>query len=115
MRISDWSSDVCSSDLHVIGFVLRCAEAFDLQGMWGFGWALTCSKPRLDGFGGGAHIIDLGARRTLVWIDCGHWLATRMDARVEPVSAVPAGSARDQTPALPSADQASSAKKNGKE
>src|SRR3546814_1164976 len=55
---------------HVIGFVLRCAEAFDLQGMWGFGWALTCSKPRLDGFGGGAHIIDLGARRTLVWIDC---------------------------------------------
>ena len=32
-----------------IGFVLRCAEAFDLQGLWGFRWALTCSKPRLDG------------------------------------------------------------------
>src|SRR3546814_20949726 len=35
---------------HVIGFVLRCAEAFDLQGMWGFGWELTCRTPRLDGF-----------------------------------------------------------------
>src|SRR3546814_2232655 len=134
MRISDWSSDVCSSDLqfscqfdvgtaanaaramtmldayqsdldqaddgclgfdcsieeleptklwlrddggfgeieHVIGFVLRCAEAFDMQGMWGFGCALTCSTLRLDGFGGGEHIIEIGARRTLVWIDCGH-------------------------------------------
>src|SRR3546814_6772759 len=29
---------------HVIGFVLRCAEAFDLQGMWGFGWALRSEE-----------------------------------------------------------------------
>jgi hypothetical protein len=34
---------------HVIAFVLACAEAFDLTGRWGFAWALTCSKPCLDG------------------------------------------------------------------
>ena len=37
---------------HVIQFVLRCCEALELTGLWGFCWALTCSKPRLDGFGG---------------------------------------------------------------
>jgi hypothetical protein len=62
---------------HVIAFVLRCAEAFDLRGRWGFRWALTCSKPRLDGFGGGAQLLDLGARKSLDWIDCDHWLTAR--------------------------------------
>lgn len=56
-------------------FVLRCAEAFDLTGRWGFAWALTCSKPRIDGFGGGAQLIDLGARKSIAWTDCEHWLA----------------------------------------
>lgn len=60
---------------HVIDFVLRCAEAFDLKGRWGFAWALTCSKPRLDGFGGGAQLLDLSARASLDWIDCEQWLA----------------------------------------
>jgi hypothetical protein len=59
---------------HVIAFVLRCAEAFDLRGRWGFAWAMTCSKPRLDGFGGGAQLLDLGARKSLAWLDCDHWL-----------------------------------------
>ena len=40
---------------HVITFVRRCAEALGLNGRWGFQWALTCSRPRSDGFGGGAH------------------------------------------------------------
>ena len=31
---------------HVIAFALRCAEAFDLKGRWGFCWALTCSWRR---------------------------------------------------------------------
>lgn len=39
---------------NVITFVLRCADAFALTGRWGFVFGLTCSKPRLDGFGGGA-------------------------------------------------------------
>lgn len=42
-----------------------------LRRLW---WALTWSKPRLDGFGGGAQLLDLGARRSLAWLDCEHWL-----------------------------------------
>ena len=34
-------------------FVLRCAEALDPQGIWGFTWRESCSKPRVDAFGGG--------------------------------------------------------------
>ena len=64
---------------HVIAFVLACAKAFDLTGRWGFAWSLTCSKPRLDGFGGGAQPIDLGARKSLAWLDCSHWLAGALD------------------------------------
>ncbi|MDT7953786.1 MAG: hypothetical protein RQ966_19980, partial [Acetobacteraceae bacterium] len=60
---------------HVIAFALRCAEAFALTGRWGFRGALTCSKARLDGFGGGAHVIDLGRRETVAWVDCDHWVA----------------------------------------
>jgi hypothetical protein len=67
---------------HVIAFALRCAEAFDLKGRWGFCWALTCSRPRLDAFGGGAQLIDLGARKSLAWTDCSQWLAHQLVARV---------------------------------
>ena len=73
------SSDGYGEPEHVIAFALRCAEAFDLSGRWGFAWALTCSKPRLDGFGGGAQLIDLGKRRSLAWLDCEHWLTSNLD------------------------------------
>ncbi len=69
-------SDGFGEPEHVIAFVFRCAQAFDLHGRWGFTWALTCSKPRLDGFGGGAQLLDLGERRSLAWLDCSHWLGT---------------------------------------
>lgn len=69
---------------HVTAFVLACAEAFELTGRWGFTWALTCSKPRLDGFGGGAQVIDLTARKSLNWIDCDHWLAVQLDLKAKP-------------------------------
>ena len=59
--------------------MLACAEGFDLTGRWGFVWALTCSKPRLDGFGGGAQLIDLDARKSLAWLDCDHWLQGALD------------------------------------
>ncbi len=36
---------------HVIAFVRLCGEAFGLTGRWGFRWALTCSRMRLDGLG----------------------------------------------------------------
>jgi hypothetical protein len=63
---------------HVIAFVLRCAEAFGLTGRWGFVWGLSCSRARLDGFGGGAHVLDLGRRETVAWLDCEHWLVEQL-------------------------------------
>ena len=58
----------------VIRFVLRLAEENDLTGLWDFQYALTCSRPRLDGFGGGAHVIDLGARKSIGWTSTQEWL-----------------------------------------
>ena len=75
--------------------MLRCAEAFDLRGRWGFSWALTCSRPRLDGFGGGAQLLDLGARKSLAWIDCEHWILAGLEPDADPdvgvAQSVPAG------------------------
>ena len=53
-----------------------------LQELWGFRWCLSCSKARLDGYGGGAQVLDLGARRSLSWIDTEHWLGDQI-ARLE--------------------------------
>lgn len=53
---------------HVIAFVLRCARAFGLSGRWGFRFAHSCSKPRLDAYGGGAVVLDLGTRETVAWL-----------------------------------------------
>ena len=58
----------------VIRFVLRLAEEIDLTGLWGFEVAYTCSRPRLDAFGGGAHVIDLGARKSIGWTSTHEWL-----------------------------------------
>ena len=69
------SSDGYGDPEHVTTFALRCAEAFNLTGRWGFTWAFTCSKRRLNSFGGGALRLDLGARRTIDWVDCAQWLA----------------------------------------
>ena len=73
------SSDDYGEPEHVIAFVLACAQAFGLTGRWGFAWALSCSKPRLDSFGGGAQLVDLSARRSLAWLDCDHWLSGARD------------------------------------
>ena len=64
---------------HVMDFVLRCATTFKLTGRWGLTWALTCSKARLDGFGGGAQVLDLGRRESVAWVDCDHWLRERVE------------------------------------
>lgn len=66
---------------HVIAFALRCAGAFGLTGHWGFVWGLGCSRLRLDGFGEGAHLLDLSRRETVAWVDCGTWLAEQLAAR----------------------------------
>jgi hypothetical protein len=73
-------SDHCGDPDHVIRFVLLCAEALDLHGVWAFTWALTCSKPRLDAFGGGAHIIDLAKRTMVADLDCAAWVREHVEA-----------------------------------
>ena len=79
-------SDESGEPEHVVRFVLRCAAAFDLHGVWGFAWSLGCAKPRVDAFGGGAQVIDLGARVTLGGIDCGNWVIERTTEATEPGS-----------------------------
>ena len=65
-RIRD---DVTGDPQQVILFVQRCAEAFGLTGRWGFQWANACSRPRVNAFGGGAHVLDLETRETIAWTD----------------------------------------------
>jgi hypothetical protein len=75
-----WIRDDATGDPErVIAFVLLCAEQFDLKGLWGFEYANTCSKARLDAFGGGAHVIDLGARKSIGWVSTNEWLAVALD------------------------------------
>ena len=63
----------------LIRFVLRLAQDIDLTGLWGFEVAYTCSRPRLDAFGGGAHVIDLGARKSIGWISTHEWLTAALN------------------------------------
>ncbi len=75
-----WIHDDDHGDVDaVIRFVLRLADDLDLTGLWGFQYALTCSRPRLDAFGGGAHAIDLGARKSIGWSSTQEWLAAALN------------------------------------
>ena len=75
-----WIHDDEHGDVEaVIRFVLRLAAELDLTGLWGFQYALTCSRPRLDAFGGGAHVIDLGARKSIGWTSSQEWLAAALN------------------------------------
>ena len=71
-----WIRDDESGDVEsVIAFVLRLAEELTLTGLSGFEHANTCSRPRIDAFGGGAHVIDLGKRKSIGWTSTQEWLA----------------------------------------
>jgi hypothetical protein len=75
-----WIHDDEHGDVEaVIHFVLRLAEDLDLTGLWGFQYGLTCSRPRLDAFSGGAHVIDLGARKSIGWTSSQEWLAAALN------------------------------------
>jgi len=75
-----WIQDDDHGDVEaVIRFVLLIAEDLDLTGLWGFQYALTCSRPRLDAFGGGAHVIDLGTRKSIGWTSSQEWLVTALN------------------------------------
>ena len=71
-----WFHDDGQGDVEgLITFVLRLAAEIDMTGLWGFSHALTCSRPRLEAFGGGARVIDLGARKSIGWVNTHEWLA----------------------------------------
>ena len=75
-----WLRDDVSGDPErLIQFVKLCAAELGLKGRWGFQYANTCSRPRLNSFGGGAHILDLGTGETVEWIDTDGWLAAALD------------------------------------
>lgn len=67
--------DVTGDPERLIQFVKRCAAQFGLKGLWGFQYTNTCSRLRLDGFGGGAHALDLVTGETSAWIYTDGWLA----------------------------------------
>jgi hypothetical protein len=71
--------DVTGDPERLIQFVKTCATEFNLSGLWGFQYANTCSKPRLDGFGGGAHVLDLATGETVAWTYTDGWLAQLLD------------------------------------
>jgi len=75
-----WIHDDEHGDVEaVIRFVQRLASELDLTGLWGFEYALTYSRPRLDTFGGGAHVIDLGARKSAGWTSSQEWLVAALN------------------------------------
>jgi hypothetical protein len=75
-----WIHDDESGDVEAVtAFILRLAEELDLSGLWGFEHSNTCSRPRLDAFGGGAHLIDLGARKVICWVNTQTWLADALN------------------------------------
>ncbi len=75
-----WDGDGEGDPENLIAYAFRCAEAFGLTGLWGFHFSLSCSRPRLDGFGGGAQVLDLGRRESVDWLDTGHWLDEKLNA-----------------------------------
>ncbi|WP_296707420.1 hypothetical protein [Rhodoblastus sp.] len=77
-----WIRDEGAGDPEsVIRFVKICAAEFSLSGHWGFQYSNMCSQPRLDGFGGGAHVLDLATGKAIAWIDTENWIAqTIVDA-----------------------------------
>jgi hypothetical protein len=71
--------DVTGDPERLIQFVKLCAAAFKLTGLWGFQYANTCSRPRVNAFGGGAHVLDLGNGETVAWTYTDGWLAQVLD------------------------------------
>ena len=71
--------DVTGDPERLIQFVKRCAAEFGLTGRWGFQYANACSKPCVDGFGGGAHVLDLATGKTVAWTYTDGWLAEVLD------------------------------------
>ena len=73
-------SDEYGNPEHVISFVLRCAGELGLVGRWGFAWSYTCSKPRIDAFGGAAYVLKLTTGETVSYVDCTEFVSEHIAA-----------------------------------
>lgn len=71
--------DITGDPQQVIDFVRLCARTLDLSGRWGFQWSTTCTRPRVNAFGGGAHVLDLDTGATIMSISTNGWLADALD------------------------------------
>lgn len=71
--------DITGDPERLIQFVKICAAEFSLTGRWGFQYANTCSKARVNAFGGGAHALDLATGETIAWTYTDGWLAEILD------------------------------------
>jgi hypothetical protein len=71
-------ADECFNADDVLTYVTKVGRELKLKGKWGFSWANTCSRPRPDGFGGGAAVIDLTTGHQ-EWINTFSWLEEQLD------------------------------------
>jgi hypothetical protein len=62
----------------VSAFIKQICSQIKLSGKWGFEWANTCSKPRLDAFGGGAVLFDLATGDEAGSIFTHEWLSNNL-------------------------------------
>ena len=62
-----WIHDESVNPDHVETLVKALVEELKLPGIHVVSWAYTCSKPRIDEFGGGAFAVQMGEET--VWVD----------------------------------------------
>lgn len=73
-----WFYSLGYSNLELIVNIIQAVmRVHDSKCSIGFKWGYTCSKPRTDGFGGGAVFITKDSQD---WLSTQGWLATRRDA-----------------------------------
>lgn len=74
-----WVSIEEGGDIPLLAILLRAAMATmpEVEDKQGFQWAETCSKPRVNEFGGGACFIRRG--HEIEWLYTGSWLDSRME------------------------------------
>jgi hypothetical protein len=70
-----WIHDDDSLDIHALCVRLQnIMKHFSVEGIWGFAWTRSCSKPRLDAYCGGACIVS---QTEITFMDTFGWLAER--------------------------------------
>lgn len=58
----------------VESFIKELCSAIKLEGKWGFEYSISCSKPRVDAFGGSAVVFDLTTGDLITYMSTYEWL-----------------------------------------